>query len=238
MASSAAPPPRDEARELAQATAQRIMSGFGVGQGEETWEGVQLYLSLPAEVPLADVEADVQSFRSVLKYCRATGREVLCRKVPSGPAIPIDIFDAWPLWGEPKDSKFARYPLPDELPKDVLKKINRIELTSAPSKDAISFFRSRLEDFLTARFSARQSNISKSPGYKIEVHTLQPGERVHYSPAYFQKISTVLGSPTTPVTGWIQPGLYTFSVMKTVGTVFFDPGQYSIPPSTQIHLVV
>lgn len=240
MVSAPAAPPPDDSRELARATARRIMQGFGVVQGEDARKDVELpYLSLPEEVPLADVEADVQAFASILKFYRAAGRHaVLCRKMPTGPSIPVHIFDAWPLWRASLESKSGRYLPLDELPEDVLKAINKLELTFEPVKEAIASFDSRLQDFLTARFSARQSNISKNPGHQIEVHTLQSGERVHYSPAYFQKVSTVFGSPTTPVPGWIQPGLYTFSLMKTVGIMAFDPGQYSIPPSMKIHLMV
>jgi len=45
---------------------------------------------------------------------------------------------------------------------------------------------------------------SQSPGIGLKVISQNHGERVHYSFAYFLKLSTVFGAPTTPVVGWIH----------------------------------
>jgi hypothetical protein len=218
-------PPEGGARELAQITARRILAGFGFSEHPVEW-GPFEYTSVAADVPLADVEADVQSFRNGLLYQRHVTQGVVCRETPSGPPIPIDIFDFW------------RVVMPSTpFPRHAVEAAGLATmLTSA--EEAISFFTARLNDFLTTRFAARESDISRNPGYQIEVHTHHFGERVHYSPAYFQKISTVLGSPTTPVTGWIQPGPYTFSVMKAGGQIAYDIGECPVPPLTVIDLVI
>ncbi len=103
---------------------------------------------------------------------------------------------------------------------------------------AVGFSRQRFADFLISRFSARRPYLSRSPGIRFKVVSQCPGERVHYSPAYFQKVSTVFGSPTTPVKAWIQPGRYTFSVVGSSGQMRFDPGHYSVPPSKVAHVIV
>jgi hypothetical protein len=115
----------------------------------------------------------------------------------------------------------------------------QLKFTSVHPVEALGAFRGRVIDFLTDRFAGRaQAGVSPSPGVRFKVISKNHGERVHYSPAYFLKLSTVFGAPTTPVIGWIQPGRYIFSVVGMHGHMSIDPGQHSIPPSVSAHLTV
>lgn len=72
---------------------------------------------------------------------------------------------------------------------------------------------------------------------QIRVHTQTAGLRVHYTPSYFFTPNQVLGAPTTPVDGWVQPGRYKFGAMGKGFPLKFDPADFDIPPQTEAHLV-
>lgn len=111
------------------------------------------------------------------------------------------------------------------------------KIVEVPPREALSQFRSNLEDFLAVRFSARKSDISQSPGLQFKVTTRHHGMRVYYSPAYFFTTDKVFGSPTTPVVQWIQPGRYVFGVKRPADALpRFDHGEYDIPPHKEARL--
>lgn len=71
----------------------------------------------------------------------------------------------------------------------------------------------------------------------VVVHSLNHGDRVSYSPAYFVNYS-VLASPTTPVQGVVDPGTYIFMVTSPGRKPRRDPGIFPIPPTFSIPLQV
>jgi hypothetical protein len=70
----------------------------------------------------------------------------------------------------------------------------------------------------------------------VDVHTQGQGFRIHYSPVYlFNGRGTVLGSPTTPVSGQLRPGRYVFGGDKPGHPPTWDTVPHNIPPN-QVHL--
>lgn len=112
-------------------------------------------------------------------------------------------------------------------------------IVTLSASDVTDCVRQNLAEFIARRASARQSDISASPGVEFEVSTQHHGSRVHYSPAYFLNMASVFGSPTSPVRAWIQPGRYIFGVQSPTdpGPVV-DSGVYDIPPSDRAELMI
>ena len=241
---------RREDRSLADETTNRILGGFGLLEysREKKQQREREYKSVRSGFFLADVESDAQVFARQLAMAveEGDGFPCLVSHEPGKPPIPIDVLDFYRgtafLYRE--DKLFPPYPPFHFMLKELRYLLKEFaagptfELFQVDPLRTVGFFRERVSDFLTSRFSARGPYNARSPGMRFTVATHFPGERVHYSPAYFQKVSTVFGSPTTPVKAWIQPGRYTFSVVGVNGQMRFDPGQYSVPPSKYAHLIV
>lgn len=239
---------RPQDRRLAEETTNRILAGFGLLDYSPDRKQQREYEYKPVRSSffLADVESDAQVFSHQLAMAVDEGDGFPCIASPNSPPIPIDVLDFF------RGATYlyrGRLPFPPYPPFNFMLKEFRyllkdfvagpkFEIFQVDPFRTVAFFRAHLSDFLASRFSARGPYISKSPGIRFTVATQCPGERVHYSPAYFQKVSTVFGSPTTPVKAWIQPGRYTFSVVGVNGQMRFDPGQYAVPPSKSAHLIV
>lgn len=129
--------------------------------------------------------------------------------------------------------------------RDIARLHRELPLEKVSAETAVQGFIEALESFLRARI--RGSESGPPPGFTgpntprpmlaFRVHTKQPGGRVHFTRAYYQSYRNVFGSPTTPVVGWIDPGIYGFLVEYVGGQPFFDPGVYDVPPSTDAHLM-
>jgi hypothetical protein len=196
----------------------------------------------PMDIFLADVEAAFDRYLLLDRFCRDEGIPFpsLPTRGGEGVPIPIDWSFLWPFWPEPFRvfsprrfwSDFFGYPwTPWSEP------FGPVE----PSKpdEAAGHLRKRLQGFLETRFSARQSNISQSPGLKLKVVTQTHGKRVHKSPAYFFNPNLYFAAPTTPVVGWIQPGRYIFGVQGPRDPQpLFDSAEFDIPPTTSARLNV
>jgi hypothetical protein len=192
----------------------------------------------PMDIYTADVEFAVQRFAFTIAVCKQNNIRVPI--VSSGAfRIPIDItagisFENYALW-EPIAGRSVLEPhLPSLFGIPVL---SQDEVSVVDSGEAVQLFRGGLQSFLTARFKARQSNISQKPGLLFTVSTVTLGLRVHYSPAFFFNPNNVFGSPTTPVSAWIQPGKYVFGAVGPHTPLKFDmQAHYTIPPQTDAQL--
>ena len=202
-----------------------------------------------SDVLLADVEADSEAFSAQLYASMRHGPEEFPCVVFDGTPVPLDYveFARAALWGRGM-RHFEDFPFPfpfrhffHEMRGDFKEWFGGpgISLTSVHPMEALGLFRGRVVDFLTDRFAGRSLvGVSPSPGVRFKVNTQNQGERVHYSPAYFVKLSTVFGAPTSPVISWIQPGRYVFAVVGPNGRMRFDPGQFAVPPSHSAQLTV
>jgi hypothetical protein len=207
----------DDAEEARRLT-DRLLEG--IGTRGRTYSSEKLDIFIP------DVELSVDHFHRQYRFHRQTGAPFPCLRTADG-LIPMN-------WAKL---------LPGSSLDDVVQVLDRLFRreeeryeTSSPVQ-ALEMFRVRLQAFLTTRFSARQSDISDLPGLQIEVSTLSPGLRVHYSPAYFFDPTNVLNAPTTPVRGWIQPGRYIFGAAQSGRKAAFEyDAEYDIPPIDYLHL--
>jgi len=184
------------------------------------------------EIYLTDVHTDVENFLRA-KHCLSKyGLKFPCLNAPSlrGP-IPIflglesNLFAAAEAGMIPNDllprvcdaiieytSRERRISLDPEA---------HVEMTSV--KDAEDQFRSGLQDFLSVRFDARQSDVSAGPGHQFFVHTISPGLVLHISPAYAINPYLKFGNGlSTPVTQFVQPGRWIFGAPQLDTTTMYD----------------
>jgi hypothetical protein len=228
--------PRDEDTYQAKLTADRLLNNIGTGERQYTSEKLDIYL--------ADVESTVDSFDLQLRLLRRYELGFPSIVHQETEPIPISIAGIfWPNWFV---SEIQFEPFLEEflfMPRRVWLEISgrlyensgfKVELMEY--EKTIQYLRRGLEQFLATRFSARRSDISQSPGLFFRVFTRRRGLRIHYSPSFFIEWR-VFGSPTSPVGGWIQPGLYKFAAVGHRFPFTVDPGDYEIPPRTEAHLV-
>lgn len=197
------------------------------------------------EIPTADVEAAVDRLHEQMLLLHSMLLPFPILITSGEPPIPLDLgFE--PYWRD----EFVKPSLirnllgkPKSLLRGLLASVQRfyaeqdIGCILVPPADAVPCVRSHLENFLTVRFQARQSDISDRPGLIFSVTTHTQGLRVHYSPAYFFNSRTVLGSPTSPAVGWIQPGRYVFGAAAPGKPPVFDlKAHYDVPPATSATL--
>ena len=220
--------------EVARKLTDELLEGIGSSE--------RRYSSKHTEIFLADVEADVDRFNLQISYCLDHELPFPCLVDPNGPdvqPIPLDVTFIPELFSSTLELSGFRSGLEYARINSFLFQEWGLKCSQFHVRDAESFFRNRLSDFLTARFSARQSDFSISPGIRFRVNT--PGKRglrVHYSPSYQLNPSHVFGAPTTPVDNWIRPGVWKFGVAGQNLKLRFDPADFSIPPLTEATLVI
>jgi hypothetical protein len=234
-------PLRDDDVKQARALTERLLAGV------ESQE--RRYLSQRLEIPTHDVEVDVERFAAQLRFAKSDGLGIPCLEMKNGDPVPIDIWSL--VWGwfpfsleVLRAREFTYRNFIDDYFRlamtgqpDPERRVGRVPFLLVEPSKALSFLRTRLETFLAVRFSARKSNISKSPGLQFRVDTKSSGLRVHFSRACFFNPTSVLGSPTTPVIGWLPPGRYVFGACVPGQPPVFDlNAEYDIPPNTKASL--
>jgi hypothetical protein len=222
--------PTNEGAYRAKLAADKLLDNIGSGEREYTSQELGIYV--------ADVEIAIDSFDLQLKLLRRFDRGFPCIVHPDTGAIPISLAGiAWPNWlvSEAQSGPFLEeffFPRPRDLWWEIIDRLyerSGFQVKRLEQSEAIGFLHHGLVRFLTTRFSARRSEMSRSPGVFFSVFTRRRGLRVHYSPSFFIEWR-VFGSPTSPVRGWIQPGLYKFATEGYRFPLAVDPGDYKIPP--------
>jgi hypothetical protein len=79
---------------------------------------------------------------------------------------------------------------------------------------------------------------SESPYLPLTVETLTSGLRIHYSNSFAINFNHVFGAPTTPLKGWILPGIYKFAGMDMAGNLLYDRGAFTTPPEHTASLMI
>lgn len=103
-----------------------------------------------------------------------------------------------------------------------------------------------LMKFLTVRFQWLADNPefqsagaqSPSPYLPFTVETLTSGLRIHSSNAFAINFNHIFGAPTTPLRGWILPGIHKFAGMDRAGNFFYDRGTFTTPPDHTASLMI
>jgi hypothetical protein len=90
-----------------------------------------------------------------------------------------------------------------------------------------------LSRFLVTR-SSSPPVVGGGPPPNVEVQNKQNGWQVVYSPAYLQR-QLGLGGPSSPVKGYVAPGIYRFGIVKS-GPAQWHPTQWPIPSANPIFL--
>ena len=92
-----------------------------------------------------------------------------------------------------------------------------------------TFVEDRLADFLSAAGaggSAGAGFVAPPNSLPFVVHTQTQGLAVHCAPAHLLGRLTYFNAPTTPVNGWISPGLWKFGGIAPGKPMVLDPGVF------------
>lgn len=195
------------------------------------------YCPTSLDIFVADVEADIDRLNLQLSYCYDHRLSYPCLDDFNSGPVPLDMTFVVEMFLWSFDS-FSYHSALELLRRNASFFDNwQLRYSEYSADEVVGFLNTRLFDFLTTRFSARQSNISTRPGLPFRVITQRHGLRVHYSPSYAMKPSRVFGSPTSPVDSWIQPGKWKFGAVGPNFKLRFDPADFDVPPLTEAHLV-
>jgi hypothetical protein len=209
----------DDSERLGKEFTQELLQILKAGPG--------VYVPRKRDIFTVDVEIAVQRFEILFRTAEVQKIPLYCFKAKNGVPIPIA--------ARPPEAGNQRFPVEpwlrlrnlDEMDL-ALKDPERLQVHS--SSEVRDFFEQRLQDFVTDRFRARQSDISELPGLPVRVRTHSHGLMAYYSPAYFFDDTQVLNGPTTPTVGWIQPGRYVFGAGRPGKPADFDlTAEYRIP---------
>jgi hypothetical protein len=88
------------------------------------------------------------------------------------------------------------------------------------------------------RSDASASPYSVSPYLPFTVETLASGLRIHYSNTFIINFNHVFGAPTTPLNGWILPGIYRFAGMDKAGGFLFDKAAFTTSSAGTANLMI
>ncbi|HEX7773001.1 MAG TPA: hypothetical protein VF435_11315, partial [Pyrinomonadaceae bacterium] len=191
---------------------------------------------------LADVEENVNRFGVQLRFCIEQQLSFPCLNPETGEPIPLD----WTYGAEIPASKqhailwcYCGAPPFADLNKQLFfSEQAKIEIKTDEPTKVKEYFKNRLRQFLTSRFRFAKTNPSVSSGLSFKVVTSSVGLRVHYSPAYYFNPSLFFGSPTTHVSGTLQPGRYMFGVAGVgFASPKFSDAEFDVPPNTQADLL-
>jgi hypothetical protein len=124
------------------------------------------------------------------------------------------------------------------------------KITWADPREVPKMILDPLTKFLTVRFGwiaenpdfrslgAAASGHANNPYLPFTVHTRTSGLRIHYSKTFALNFNFVLGAPTTPVKGWILPGIHKFAGMDSRGRMRYDKGTFATPPDFSANLII
>lgn len=104
------------------------------------------------------------------------------------------------------------------------------EFKHVPIEDARAGFVGKILRFISGFLD--QSPPPNGPGYPyaFTVETVSHGLRVHYSEAYFFNPYQIFSAPTTPVSGYLHPGIYIFGASRAGQAPVFDTtAEYEVP---------
>jgi hypothetical protein len=200
------------------------------------------YESIKTEIFLADVEENVNRFGLQLRFCIDQQLSFPCLDTESGDPIPLD----WTYGAEIPGSKqhaillchCGTPPFADLKKQLFFSEQAKIGITTEEPTKVKGYFKSRLTQFLTSRFGFAKTSSSPSSGLSFKVITSSAGLRVHYSPAYYFNSKLVFGSPTTHVSGTLQPGRYMFGVAGAgFASPKFSDAEFDVPPETQAEVL-
>ena len=248
--STTRPPRRPDPDETAGRVASLLVSRlWHEGEEEFSWD---LY---PAEYPLlGDVQTAMDELDVLVSWALSSGNRLPCilypeentavpiistpiRRPSVGSQLPAPMYPPYPFYLPYGDEAF-----------ESLSALGKI-IWSDP-REIASMVLGPLNGFLRVRFrwiadnpefrslGAASSGRANSPYLLFTVHTQTNGLRIHYSNTFALNFNNVLGAPTTPVRGWILPGVHKFAGMEGSGRMHYDRGTFSTPPHFSARLMI
>ena len=241
-----APPPLPDPEKQAQEVAEQLTETLGRGRLRYSDSNTLRY-SL-----IAVVEFAIEELNNLLLWANRVGTRVAC--------IPDDRGDLLPIVGVPLSPALAEE-FPEVVSQEFFKESrfgdalfrqvfggNEIvwwEPTKVPQEvlwPLAKFLRVRFQwvkdnpQFLS--LGAAASSQANSPYLPFTVHTQTSGLRIHYSNTFAINFNNVFGAPTTPLKGWILPGIHKFAGMDNSGNFHYDKGTFTTPPDYSARLVI
>ncbi len=188
---------------------------------------------------MGDVEFAIEELHNVLMWANQAQTRIACIREDDGfvPVIGVPLGRAlrqrFPLDHLPPHFGFSQETLLYERLLGQFLRPDEI-LWALPGEIAeMVFF--PLMKFLTVRFQWLADNPLQSPAapqsigpyLPFTVETLTSGLRIHYSNTFAINFNHVFGAPTSPLKGWILPGIYKFAGMDGTGNFLYDRATYT-----------
>jgi len=245
--STTRPPRRPDPERQAEEVAASLVRRLGREDTREYLWSAEERLTYPL---LGDVESTVEELDVSLVLAERSG-------VPF-PCI-VDEEGAVPIIGTPTDPRRYPYPpFPAPFPfyyRDYFEQFSEQlsslgKFTWSDPREVPKMILAPLTKFLTVRFGwiaknpefrslgAAASGQANNPYLPFTVHTHTSGLRIHYSKTFALNFNSVLGAPTTPVKGWILPGIHKFAGMDSRGRMRYDKGTFTTPPDFSASLII
>lgn len=240
-------PPINDPERLANESAQRLTDKL-----RESLERTSLTteITVSKESRMADVESELDSLRTLLFLLKQHHDVIPC--IQSGdhlvPIIAIPIMNqqipSLPIiagigWNTHSLAAIAEYT-----------NLNLSDIVLTNPSEIPDMLLSPLQAFLQVRFEwlknhpefrnlgAAASHDASNPYLPVTVHTRTSGLRVHYSKSFVLNFTEVFGAPTSPVKGWLLPGIHKFAGVDSSGRFHYDPGAFTTPPDHVVSLII
>lgn len=242
--STTRPPRRPDPEKQAEEAASSFVDRLGrENRGEYLWSA-EKRVSYPL---IGDVESTIEELDASLLWAERFGSDFPCIVEEQG---------AVPIVSAPIDPR--RYPYPPLGPpyypryaREAFEELSVLgEMIWTDPHDVPKMIAKPLTKFLTVRFGwvaehpefrslgAAASGQGNNPYLPFTVHTRTSGLRIHYSKTFALNFNTVFGAPTTPLRGWILPGIHKFAGMDSRGRMRYDKGTFSTPPDFSAKLMI
>lgn len=238
-------PPINEPEKQAQELAERLRTDLRNYKNTELLRPSETRYSL-----LADVEFAIEELRYFLLSADNNGVKIPCIK-DGDDTVPIVKLPF--ALGRRLQPPFKTYPpaFPLGVPSNILSELfGGSKCVFSHPSDIPDAVLSPLTKFLTVRFKwvagnpefkslgAASSAQANNPYLPFIVKTNTKGLRIHYSKTFAFNFSNVFGAPTTPLKGWILPGIHKFAGMDGAGNFHYDLGTFTTPPDFSAQLIM
>lgn len=242
------PPLRPDPERQAQEVAQQLVANLGHSPNLGFLRSSETHYPL-----LADVEFAMEELNHVVLSASYTNSGVLCVQDGSHFVPIVGLPPSLALFGN-----WANYPPSYGVPpfpvgrnfEGIMGDLFSARIVPAQTSELPQMVLSPLTKFLAVRFQwvadnpefrslgAAPSARANNPYLPFTVHTNTPGLRIHYSTTFAINFNNVFGAPTTPLKGWILPGIHKFAGMDRNGNFHYDPGSFTTPPDFSANLMM
>jgi hypothetical protein len=215
--------PEGAARELSERFLAKIDSD----------EGMPVLEDLPQHLYTADVESAVYDYRRQFRFCHYSGIPFFCLDLGQAEPTNISWLSGFPVLYPPFDNYLRNLRSEDFQQLGISEKVITVS-----SEESFRFFAAGLTRFLAVRLS---SLVASSLGPLFTVNTKHKNDRVHFTLVFSLNLASapVFGSPTTPVSKPLAPGIYHFGVSSSaMANIQRDFARWDTKVTNVAHLCV